>query len=128
MYRIKYEDITRRIETPDYFADKVLKNYIYKGNSIAHNARKKLRNNNNFKNIIAQMPDTGKVLITNCEQGELPLIAALVKKRLTIVATDNNPDILDIARNCASVPQNLYYRNNIGDVTEFDLIIDCQTI
>lgn len=128
LYRIKYEDIARRIETPDYFADKVLKNYIYKGNSIAHNARKKLRNNNNFKNIIAQMPDTGKVLITNCGQGELPLIAALVKKQLTIVATDNNPDILDIARNCASVPQNLDYRSNIGDVTEFDLIIDCQTI
>ena len=128
LYRIKYEDIARRIETPDYFADKVLKNYIYKGNSIAHNARKKLRNNNNFKNIIAQMPDTGKVLITNCGQGELPLIAALVKKRLTIVATDNNPDILDIARNCASVPQNLDYRSNIGDVTEFDLIIDCRTI
>ncbi|MDR0829713.1 MAG: hypothetical protein LBN95_06340, partial [Prevotellaceae bacterium] len=51
-YQKKYDELAEKIETPEYFADKVQKNYIYKGAAIAKNARKLLKTHNNFAEII----------------------------------------------------------------------------
>ena len=56
------------------------------------------------------MPDKGEYTIENCGQGEIALLAALVKKNLRITATDPNPDNIAIAQNCISVPENLTFK------------------
>lgn len=124
----KYEEISQMVETPDYFADKVLKNYIYKGRNIARNARKELREHNNFAHIIEQLPDEGNILVTNCRQGTLPLMIALVKSRLQVTATDPNGDFLDIARHCGSVPSNLHYVDTIPASVNYIHTIDFSTL
>lgn len=124
----KYEEISQKVETPDYFADKVLKNYIYKGRDIARTAHKELRGHNNFAQIVAQLPDKGTILVTNCRQGTLPLMIALVKSRLQVTATDPNIDLLDIARNCGSVPPNLHYVDTPPASANYTHTIDFSTL
>lgn len=111
LYTKKYAKLSGEIETADYFADLVLHNYIYKGAEIEKEARQLLKNNANFANYIATLPDKGEICINDCGIGVKTLMAALVKKNLHIIATDKHADQLEIARNCTSVPANLTYTN-----------------
>ena len=114
-YTEQYNEICRQTETADYFADLVLHNYIYKGRDIERRARKNLRQNGNYREAIAALPDNGEYRIDNCGQGEFALLAALVKKNLQITATDSDADLVDIAANCVSVPENLKYEHPNAD-------------
>ena len=114
-YIEQYNEICRQTETADYFADLVLHNYIYKGRDIERRARKNLRQNGNYREVIAALPDNGEYRIDNCGQGEFALLAALVKKNLQITATDSDADLVDIAANCVSVPENLKYEHPNAD-------------
>lgn len=109
IYNESYRLMSEEIENTDYYYDLVLSNYIYKGRAIEQRARRLLKEHDGFRIEIGKLPETGSIRIENCGQGEYPLMAALVKKNLQIVATDPNSELVDIARNCASVPQNLRY-------------------
>lgn len=110
LYEETYNKMRDELETPEYFYDLVLSNYIYKGRQIEWHARRMLLKHKGFKAQIEKLPRQGSIKIENCGQGEYPLMAALVRRNLQITATDPNPDLIDIARNCASVPPNLHYK------------------
>ena len=109
-YRAEYAKLSREIETPDYYSDLVLKNYIYKGPAIEREVRRNLKRNQYYTKEIAAMPDEGQVTIQNTGYGEYALLLALTKKNLQITAVESDADKLAIAENCASVPQNLKFR------------------
>jgi 1-acyl-sn-glycerol-3-phosphate acyltransferase len=108
-YQEKYAEIVHQTETPEYFADKVLKNYIYKGADIARAVRKSLKKHDNFRTDIEKLPEMGEITIQNTGYGEFALMAALVRKNLKINATESDVEKFEIARSCASVPQNLKF-------------------
>jgi 1-acyl-sn-glycerol-3-phosphate acyltransferase len=112
-YQAEYKKLSKEVETTDYYADLVLKNYIYKGRAVERAVRKNLRKNKNYAAAIAAMPDEGEVTIQNAGYGEYALLLSLVKKDLRITAIESNPDIRALAENCASVPKNLLYKDNI---------------
>ena len=114
-YTREYQRLCCEVEDADYYADLVLHNYIYKGRDIERRARKNLRQNGNYREAIAALPDNGEYRIEDCGQGEFALLAALVKKNLQITATDSDADLVDIAANCVSVPENLKYEYNNAD-------------
>jgi acyltransferase len=128
LLREKYDILADKVETPQYFADKVMKNYIYKGSRIARIAKKELQRYGNYSSVISTLPDRGKILIKNCGQGVLPLMAALIKRNLTIEATEADPDKLDIACNCHSIPKNLVYIDHIDPAVTYDKVIDCLSL
>ena len=108
-YKDEYKKLSQEIETPDYYTDLVLKNYIYKGPSIEREVRRNLKKNNNFKVEIASMPTEGEVTIQNVGYGEYALLLALTNKDLKITALECDHDRLAIAENCVSVPENLTF-------------------
>ena len=115
--------LSHQIETPDYFKDKVYHNYIYKGRQIEKRAKKNLKNCDFFSTLIAQLPDQGNVAVLNCGQGEFTLLAALTKKELQITAIEANTELLDIAKNCVSIPDNLFYCETVVDYEIFDIFV-----
>jgi len=124
LYKKRYQTLANQIETVDYFKDKVYHNYIYKGTFIERRARKNLKMHDNYRSMIAQLPDSGKILITNCGQGEFPLMCSLVKKNLSITATETDKDLLSIAKNCISIPSNLTYVENVESYEGYDGVIN----
>lgn len=123
-YVNKYADIVKSVETPEYFKQLVIYNYIYKGNNAEITCRRKLKNINSWTKMINELPDNGKILVKRCGQGEFSLLIALVKKQLQIFATDDDADNLALAKNCVSVPENLCYVESIPDTEQFDYIVD----
>ena len=108
-YQEIYKKWCDELETPDYYADLVLKNYIYKGPAIEREVRRNLKRNNNYAAQIAAMPDEGEATIQNTGYGEFALLLSLVKKGLRITAVEPDPDRRALAKNCVSVPANLRF-------------------
>jgi 1-acyl-sn-glycerol-3-phosphate acyltransferase len=108
-YQAEYKKLCDELETPDYYADLVMKNYIYKGAAIEREVRRNLKKNNNYAAEIAAQPDEGEVTIQNTGYGEYALLLSLVRKDLCITAIEPDPDRRALAGNCASVPENLHF-------------------
>ena len=108
-YQSEYQKLATEIETPAYYADLVLKNYIYKGPAIERTVRRNLKKSNNYIAEIAALPNTGTVTIQNTGYGEYALLLSLVKKDLQITALEPDDDIRALAENCVSVQGNLRY-------------------
>ncbi|MDL2261975.1 1-acyl-sn-glycerol-3-phosphate acyltransferase [Bacteroidales bacterium OttesenSCG-928-I21] len=122
-YQKNYEKLREQVETPEYFADLVYHNYIYKGRSIEQRAKRNLKKQNNYKDIISQLPNKANLLIINCGQGEFSLLCALVKKNLNITAIEKDTELLSIAKNCTSVPDNLFYSDNYENCEKYDIFV-----
>jgi hypothetical protein len=82
-----------------------------------------LRKNNNYQEVISQLKDKNRVLIKNCGYGELPLLLSLVRKDMNIVATEPDPDKLELAANCTWVGGNLNYVEMVGQDEKFDVVV-----
>ena len=110
-YQAEYKKLCDEIETPAYYADLVIKNYIYKGITIEREVRRNLKKHNNYAAEIAAMPNDGEVTLANTGYGEYALLLSLVKKDLLITAVEPDPDRRILAENCVSVPGNLCYKD-----------------
>ena len=124
MYISEYQNICKDVETADYFRYLVRSNYLYKGTEVARHARAQMKHFEEWERRIAELPDSGTLLVHNCGQGEFALLVALVKKDLQVTATDPNSDLLDIAAHCAAVPANLHFTDEPGG--EYGEVIDLQ--
>jgi 1-acyl-sn-glycerol-3-phosphate acyltransferase len=114
-YQAEYKKLCRELETPAYYADLVMKNYIYKGPAIEREVRRNLRRHNLYAQEIAATPDAGQITIRNTGYGEYALLLSLVKKDLQITVVEPDPDKCALAENCVSVPGNLKYVPNIRE-------------
>jgi len=105
----EYESLSARIENAHYFADKVIKNYLYKGKEISAKARRIMRQNGNFSKRIEALPESGVYYLEDPGQGEFALTASLVRKNLKIKAYIADPEKRALATHCTGVPENLTY-------------------
>lgn len=105
----EYKKICEEVETPAYFKELVKANYLYKGTEVARECRRQMRHFQQFEQRIAELPDSGSVVLRDCGQGEFALLAALVKKDLQITAVGSDAEMLEVARNCAAKPENLSF-------------------
>jgi 1-acyl-sn-glycerol-3-phosphate acyltransferase len=105
----EYKKLTKELETPDYYADLVKHNYIYKGAGIERAVKHNLRKNKNFAEMTGKQPESGEITLENNSYGEYPLLLSLVKKELQITVTETDDDVREIAENCVSAPGNLKY-------------------
>jgi len=122
-YVTEYQKLAEKVETPHYFSDVVIHNYIYKGPSVERTVRRNLKKNNNYCELINHLSNYRSVVIMNCGYGELPLLLSLVHKNMHIVATDSDTNKLELAANCTWVKENLKYVEKVDDVKNFDAVV-----
>lgn len=108
-YEHEYGKMVDKLETPEYFADLVAHNYIYKGRDVEKRARLALKNMDQLRERVMALPNEGEVRIQEEGQGEFSLLAALTKKHLMIISEISEEERFLLAKHCASVPQNLRY-------------------
>ncbi|MDR2972780.1 MAG: 1-acyl-sn-glycerol-3-phosphate acyltransferase [Bacteroidales bacterium] len=125
-YKEEYAKLVAKVETPNYYSDLVIHNYIYKGISVERIVRRNLKKYHNYCELIYKLSHLKRVLILNCGYGELPLLLSLVNKNIEIMAVESDPDKLELAANCTSVPSYLHYALTIEDkeIESFDAVVN----
>jgi uncharacterized protein len=109
MYKDQYRQLASEIETPEYFADKLFHNYLYKGAAVSTQVRIDLKKHNNYSTIINHLPENGKVLALGSGLGSFSLLLSMVKPALAIDAVETDEEKMALAKNCASCTGNISY-------------------
>jgi 1-acyl-sn-glycerol-3-phosphate acyltransferase len=97
-YRETFAEIAKEIETPEYFRNFVLHNYLYKGVEVWRAAKDECRD-------VSHTPNS--VLIENTGYGVFSFMYALANKDKQITAIEEDIDKVAIARACVGKPDNL---------------------
>lgn len=127
LYVERYAAMVDRFETPDYFADRVIHNYIYKGAAVEREVRRSLRLNHNYRLLIDSLPKQGRVLIDMDDYGQVALLAALVRKNLSVDCLMADDLKRDMAVGCVSVPSNLGFIDRRDPDVCYDRVVDADS-
>ena len=119
-FKSEYNKLREELETPAYFRDKLIKNYIYKGAILEWYMRVKLRIENDYKLFIERVPRAGTVVDLGCGYGNVSLMLGFISKHRTITGVDYDEDKIAIASNSPTKPSNVNYV--CSDVLDYPLV------
>jgi len=100
-YRETFAEISKKIETLDYFKSFVLHNYMYKGLEVWRGAKKEMCD------VRHAMCDQSQIIIKNNGYGVYSFMYALANRDIQVIAVEEDEDKVAIAKNCTGIPPNL---------------------
>src|SRR5690606_6081330 len=118
-FKKEYESLRNEIETPHFFKETIIKNYIYKGPVLEWYLRIKFRLENSYALFHSLIPKDAKVLDLGCGYGFLGYSLAFSGEKREIAGIDYDSEKITVARNCPVQPANLQF--HCGDITAYPL-------
>jgi len=116
-FRKEFDVVKREKETPAYFKDKLIKNYIYKEVVLEWYLRIKLKLENNYSQIIERVPLTATVTDIGCGYGFLSYMLNMTSSYRNIIGIDHDKNKIAIANNCFSKNTNInFVEKNIMEI------------
>ena len=85
------------IETPDYFARRLISNYLYKGPVLEWYLRIKLKLENNYSSFYDLLPKSGTLLDLGCGYGFLCYMLHLRSRDQRIIGVDYDEEKIETA-------------------------------
>lgn len=118
-FRKEYAKIRKENETPDYFADYIIKNYLYKGPVLEWYTKIKLKLEDNYHVFNDLVPQNCTITDLGCGYGYLDYMLNLVSEDRKITAVDYDEYKIMTAANCAIKNENVEFI--AADVTEYEI-------
>jgi len=118
-FKKQYADLRKEHETPDYFADYVRKNYLYKGPVLEWYTFIKLKLEDNFKIFNEIIPRACKITDLGCGYGYLDYMLNLVSVDRVISAVDYDEQKIMVAANCAINTEKVKFI--AADISEYEI-------
>ena len=100
-FRIEYAKVREEYETPEYFADYIRKNYLYKSPVLEWYTKIKLKLEDNYNVFNNLIPRNCTITDLGCGYGYLDYLLNLVSEDRKITAVDYDELKITIAANCA---------------------------
>lgn len=116
--RIEYENLRKEKETVDYFRQRLIKNYIYKGPVLEWYCRIKVKLEGNYRAFESYLPKQGKIVDVGCGYGFLSLMLGFMSKEREITGIDYDEEKINIATHCVSKNASTNFIH--ADVTQFE--------
>ncbi len=118
-FRIEYEALRKKVETPAYCKKPVIENYIYKGPILEWYLKVKVKLEDNYNLYNELIPDNCIITDLGCGYGFLPYLLNRVSPKRQVLAIDYDEDKIEIARNCAIKNENIIFIHE--DINEYSL-------
>lgn len=119
MFKKEFEQLRALRETPHYFNNLVVRNYIYRGPVVEWYVRIKLKIENNFAEILNHVPRHGRVYDLGCGYGYLSLMLAYTEDRQRdVVGVDYDHEKVEVARNVCYQGGNVRFKQ--ADLSTFE--------
>ena len=108
-FKQEYEQLRQQIETPDYFKDRVVNNYIFKGPVLEWYVKLKLKFEKNYNLLHQLIPIEGKIYDIGCGYGYVSLMLNLTAKNREIIGIDMDEEKIEVAMNLPSKRENVHF-------------------
>lgn len=115
----EYNKVREIAESPAYFRDKLLKNYIYKGPVLEWYLKIKSRLENNYELFDRYLPKEGRITDIGCGYGFLGYMLSFLSDKRLITGIDYDREKIDVANHCPSKSDRLTFIH--GDAATMDL-------
>ncbi len=99
-FKNEFEEIRETYNTPEYFKNRLLKNYIYKGPVLEWYVRVKLKLENNYNSYLEYIPKTGNIVDLGCGYGYFTFLLAFLSENRKITGVDYDADKIALASHC----------------------------
>ncbi len=119
-FKAEYSKLCEELETPEYFKDKLVKNYIYKGAVLEWYIRIKLRMENNYSLFLDRVPRGGSIVDLGCGYGNVSLMLGFISKHRKITGVDYDEDKIAMASNSPTKPSNVNFI--CSDVLKYNFV------
>ena len=110
-YKKEYLRIRKEQETPKYFLNTLIKNFIFKGPILEWYLKVKLNLENNYELFHNLLPQKGKIVDVGCGYGFLPYSLTFNNIERDVTGIDYDENKIKIAKNCPVIPDNLSFEN-----------------
>ena len=117
-FRNEFGKLREEIEQPDYFREKLLYNYLYKGPVLEWYMRIKTRLEKNYLTFHELVPRKATVLDIGCGYGFMSYMLAFTSEERTITGIDYDEDKIQTAQHCFSKTNNINFV--YANVMEFE--------
>jgi 1-acyl-sn-glycerol-3-phosphate acyltransferase len=118
-FKHQYAALASEIETPDYFARRVIANYLYKGPVLEWYLKIKLRLEKNYTTFYDLLPKTGTILDLGCGYGFMCYMLQFRSSDQTIIGVDYDEEKIETARNGYLKSTRLQFHR--ADILQFPL-------
>ncbi len=116
-YRTNFKLLKKECETADYFADTLIKNYIYKGPILEWYNRIKIKLEGNYKYFNEIIPQKAEIMDIGCGYGFMSYMLGFLSDERKIFGIDYDADKIEIAQNCISKNENVKFE--YADATQY---------
>jgi 1-acyl-sn-glycerol-3-phosphate acyltransferase len=116
-FRNEFAKYKEERETPAYFKEQLIKNYIYKGPVLEWYCRIKARLENYYTPIEKLVPREGNILDIGCGYGFLAYILSWTSENRTVYGLDYDEEKIEVAKQNFSKTANMHFIS--GDAMTF---------
>lgn len=109
-FREKFNELRKQTETPDYYREQLVYNYLYKGPVLEWYMKIKLRLEKNYKLFNDLVPEQGKILDIGCGFGFMAYMLHFVSGYRVITGIDYDEQKIATANRCFSKNDNIQFR------------------
>ncbi|HQO90788.1 MAG TPA: 1-acyl-sn-glycerol-3-phosphate acyltransferase [bacterium] len=102
MFKREYESVYEKLGTVNFYRDRLMKNYIYKGPDIEWYARIKIMLEDNYRFFNDIIPRKAEIYDIGCGMGMLTFMLTLTSKERSVKAVDYDETKINLAKNCYS--------------------------
>jgi SAM-dependent methyltransferase len=117
-FRKEYAAVRREYETPEYWADYIVKNFTYKGPVLEWYTRIKLKLEDNYAIFNDLVPRDCTITDLGCGYGYTTFMLSLLSDERELHAIDYDEDKIAVANNCAINNERISF--SVGDITKND--------
>ncbi len=108
-YKKQFAHYRREFETPCYFRDQLLRNYVMKGPVLYWYARIKTHLEDNYTMYEKLLPREGKIVDIGCGYGFMAHILAWTSKDREVIGFDHDEDKILVAQHTPTVTPNISF-------------------
>jgi len=117
-FRKEYDSLKDEAETPEYLADFINKNFIYKDPIPEWYTKIKLKLEDNYKFFDEIIPKNSIITDLGCGYGYLDFMLSLRSSQRTVTGFDYDKEKIEIAANCAIAGSNISFKH--ADISKLD--------
>lgn len=118
-FRQEYEALRREEETPAYFREQLIYNYIYKGPVLEWYMRIKTKMEHNYELFHQLLPKKGKIMDIGCGYGFMSYMLHFLSPERRITGVDHDEDKIATAQHCYLRNEHLHFET--ADITSYTL-------
>lgn len=118
-FREEYKKLSETLETPAYYREQLMYQYIYKGPVLEWYMRIKTKMERNYEDFHRMLPEKGDIMDIGCGYGFMSYMLHFVAPERNILGVDHDEEKIAVAQHCYIRNEQVQFR--AADITTFDI-------